>query len=234
MLDLVGMSAHNRIHPWLLVLGLAACGSGAQSFQPTENVEGTTIEGLSAASYDLAGAVGPVGSVKVWSRGARDEGGQTLLHVGFTIENGGDDAIVFQRDATTLDAVYAAEGNFGGVYPSYAGGDVVVPPRSTQDVEMTFAMPPGFAATDVSAFRVRWSTATGGHSYTEFTPFVARHDDAYVPVYAYYDPYGYPYYDPFWHRHRRVIVIREPARRVIVHGDRPRTRDHRSTRPRRN
>jgi len=201
------------------------CGPSSQSFSPTERVEGRTVEGLKEAFYDLGTAERRLGTVKVWSRGAHPLDGGTVIHVGFTVDNGGAEPIVFQTAETRLDSVQTDRATLTDIAPT-GDGPVTIEPATSADIELTFALPRGIEPSDVRAFRVQWTTTSAdGESYVEFTPFVQDPDTAYVPVYAYYNPYfprDYPYYYPYWRPNVRVVIVKPYPRRVIVHGDRRR------------
>jgi len=210
--------------PAMLALVAASCGAGAAEFRPTENVTGRTVEGYKEASYDLETADRQIGEVVVWSAGAypvaHSRGSQTVVDVGFRIDDGGDTPITLDASDVQLESVQTARQTLADVPASGPPGSITVGPRSSREIGLTFALPPGIAPSDVRAFRVRWTTAAGSERYTEFTPFVQqREHTAYIPVDGYYYPY-YPYafYDPFWGPRVHVNLVAPYPRRVIVHG----------------
>jgi hypothetical protein len=205
-----------------------ACGPTARSFSPTEHVESTTIEGHQEASYELGDKEDPRATVKVWSRGAEPVGADsTVIHVGFTVENSGSEPLTFQPGETRLDAIKTDRGATISNVPPTDRGAVTVPPESSEDIELAFALPRGFTPEDVRGFRVQWSTTSpDGERHVEFTPFARDPDyDYYAPYYDFYGPYyGYypyhwSYWGPYWGPYSHSSVV--------VHAPRPTVVDHR-------
>jgi hypothetical protein len=210
-------------------LGFISCAAERQSFKPTEKVGGETVEGFKEAFYDLGSDSKRVGEVKVWSRGAyldkRAGMDVTVIHLGFTIENKGDTPIEFNVDDVELESVQTKVGNYEHVAVMDHMGPTAVAPKSSETIELTFALPKKVTPDEILAFRTRWTTKAEGAEYTEFTPFVQQQQQryAYVPVYGYYYPYypfDYPYYGPFYYPRARVIIVRPYPRRVIVRSHR--------------
>lgn len=215
---------------WMVVL-LAASGCAAteQAFQPTEHVEGRTVEGYREAFYELDAGGARYGEVKVWSSGAHRvstaEGHRTAVDVGFTIDNTGDKPIRLALDRVRLESYQAKEPQQSDIQALLAAGNLAVAPDATGTVEVTFELPEGIGVSDVQAFRVKWTTESDGRSFTEYTPFIQQNEYAYVPVWGYYYPYSpwsYPWYAPYyggWYGYpARVTVVRPYPRRVVVHG----------------
>ena len=212
---------------------VGACAEQA-AFTPTENVSAVGRGGQPAAAYRIRDGADsdPRVYVTVWSRGAREADGLTLVDVTVSIRNVGAQAVTLRPDALALEA-YA---NDGGPLPmgqiAVGPGDVTpqrpngidpamfrVEPGHARDVPLQCALPSSVRPNDIGSLRLRWALEQdGGPSYVQFTEFARVQQPVYVsgyatfydPVFGYYDPFFFP--QPFRHD--------VPVGRVII-------RDHR-------
>lgn len=204
----------------------ASCAPTHRAFRPTEHVEGETIEGYKEAFYDLTAGGDRVGVVKVWSRGAfrKERGGTTAtdLHVGFDIEALGDRDLRLDPSEVELETVWLKERTLKNISKPEHSGSLVAPANRTTTAELTFTLPPPVKVTDVGAFRVHWAVNANGRKFVEFTPFVQqKRTYAYVPVFAYYNPYcvpGWPCFASPLYYGWPVVIVRHYPRRIVVFG----------------
>lgn len=211
-----------------LTASLAACGSRQQAFEPTERVQGHTVEGYREAFYDLAIPGSTNSEVKVWSPGAFNvktpQGNVTIIRVGFTIDNTGKQPVQLDVSKVRLESIQANGTSQRANLPAtLVSGNPTVSPGQSGSAEVEFTLPSGIKPDDVKAFRVRWTTRSNGRHYTEFTPFAQQPEYAYIPVSAYYNPYypwDYPFYDPFYYDYApsRVVIVRPYPRHVLIRG----------------
>jgi hypothetical protein len=215
-----------------LIAAATSCAANNDShatFAPLERAEGRTLEGYAEAIYDLQAVSGRFGEAKIWSRGAyiAENTGETLVHVGFDLENSGATPITLDPASVRLESVQIDDEVLRDIPVSVPTNIITIGPDSAGRAELVFSLPTGFSPADIRAFRVAWTVRANGEVFSEFTPF-ARTAPAtyYVPVHAYYYPYYsryLPYYDPLWGPRRRVVIVKRYPRRVVVHG-RPRRR----------
>ena len=87
----------------LAAIAVTSCAAGQQQFEPTERVQGSTLEGDNVSIYPLAVATGQVGDANVWSSGAdKTEGGGTVVRIGIDVHNTGSAPIYLRPDAQVL------------------------------------------------------------------------------------------------------------------------------------
>ncbi|HLV68468.1 MAG TPA: hypothetical protein VKY73_21780, partial [Polyangiaceae bacterium] len=114
----------------VLGLGLAACAT-RQPFLPAEHVTGITPHGYLAAEYDLEDKRGNLGEAKIWSHGAyRTEvrgDTDTVVHVGFALENSTTAPLRLVPEALYLDSATLDDGVLGRLRPVEIRGNPVVP-----------------------------------------------------------------------------------------------------------
>lgn len=209
----------------VLAAACASCATTHSEFTPTERVEGTTVEGMSEAFYDLATGAQP-SEAKIFSHGAdlinTDRGKAVAVTVGITIDNGSEEPIEIAPDHLMLESVQASKVDVRPNLHAYSvTGDRSIQPHQTGTALATFIIPGVRSTSWVKAFRVRWSVRTQGRLFTEFTPFVQQVETAYVPVYGYYYPYfpaDYPFYAPYYYPYSHVRVVHQYPRRVVVRG----------------
>ncbi|HEX3478206.1 MAG TPA: hypothetical protein VHT91_24460, partial [Kofleriaceae bacterium] len=92
--------------PYVLLIGIAAACGAHTEFTPVEHVQGSTVSGLSDASYDLATA-GMPSEVRVWSPGAErnPHGTGSIVTVNLTVNNASPDPIELVADQLRLESV---------------------------------------------------------------------------------------------------------------------------------
>jgi hypothetical protein len=230
------MHVHRRMRKlgllcWLVVGG--ACAEQA-AFTPTENVSAVGHGGQPAAAYRIRDQPNgdPQVIVTVWSNGARESHGATLVDVTLSVRNTGAQAVSLRPDALALEA-YANDGSPlppgriavrpEDVAPERPDGldprRFRVEPGHAQDIPVQFALPASEHPLDIGSLRLRWALEyDGGQRYVQFTEFARVPEPVYVAGYAsFYDPV-YGYYDPFFFPQR--VHYHVPVGRVIV-------RDHR-------
>jgi hypothetical protein len=209
----------------VLAVAGASCATTHSEFTPTERVEGTTVEGMREAFYDLA--TGPTPSeAKIFSHGAdlinTDQGKAVAIAVGITIDNGSNEPVDIAPEQFMLESVQTSKVDVPPNIHAYTiTGQRSVQPHQTGTAVATFLVPGVKSTSWVKAFRVRWSVRTQGRLYTEFTPFVQEAEIAYVPVYGYYYPYfpaDYPFYAPYYYPYSHITVVHQYPRRIVVHG----------------
>jgi hypothetical protein len=211
---------------WISALAVGLTGISCvpmhEEFGPTEHVEGQTVEGYKEAIYDLATGDRRLGKVKVWSRGAYSASvngkSQTVIHVGFTVDNGGDMPISLEVPEVQLESVQTVHGTIKNLPATSVAGNPTIEPRTSRNVEVSFVLPRGAYPTDVRAFRMRWTVSADGETFTEWTPFVEQEPAyAYIPVNGYYYPYSpLPYYDPFFFPSSRLQIVNPYPRLMVV------------------
>lgn len=199
--------------------GVLCAGCARRDFVPTEKVEAASAEGFAAAEYDLSTKDGDLGNARVWSSGAEEVdrpggGEETVLHVGFEVENTSDAPLRLPADGVRLESVRLDDGVLEGIPVTRIDGPEVIAPHESARIHASFAMPAGIEPEDMDDFRVRWELRSNGTVHTEWTPFVDS-AYAYAPMYdpyyvgafgppihgtVYGYPYGYPYYGyPYWY-----------------------------------
>src|SRR5262245_61736723 len=161
------------------------CAENRQYFRPTEHVYGQTMQGHPEAIYSLAGQLGPFGEAKVWSSGAFREGDGALLHVRLDLHNTSGAPILIHPDQIRLDPVRIGNTLLHDISPVERQA-LAVAPGAFGRVSLSFALPVGVRAGEVSAFGLRWSVTNGPQSYAQVTPFLedhGRYASRYPPVY---------------------------------------------------
>ncbi len=179
----------------LAALGVGGCAARTQYFEPTERVEGRTLEGFEAAYYELQGPTGAFGEAKLWSTGATearvDGVPRTVIEVHYQVQNRGSYPVTIDARQLALRTVETRSGRFGDVPATGVSGDLTIEPGTVGEGYAIFALPEEVKPSDVVAFNVRWAVDGGPQRYSDLTPF------AQVPSGTWYAP-GYGYYDPFW------------------------------------
>ena len=188
-------------YSWLLctlLLGVG-CAENSQYFRPTEHVHGQTMQGQPEAIYALVGSQGTFGEAKVWSPGAFHKDGATVLHVQMDLHNTSGTALVIKPEQIRLEPVRVGRDLLHDIAPVERQA-LSVAPGAFGRVSLSFTLPAGVRAGEISAFGLRWSVQNGPQSYAQLTPFLEdtrSRGPYYRPVYG----YGYSYfcgpYDPF-------------------------------------
>jgi hypothetical protein len=177
------------------VAAFGGCAARTQYFEPTERVEGRTLEGFEAAFYELRGPRGDFGQAKLWSTGAVeakvDGVPRTVIEVHYQVQNRGSYPVSVNPRQLSLRTVETRSGRFENVPAADVTGDVAIAPGAVGEGYAIFALPPEVEPSDVVAFNVRWAIDGGPQRYSNLTPFTQ------VPSGVWYTP-GYGYYDPFW------------------------------------
>jgi hypothetical protein len=180
----------------LIALG-AGCASGPRYFEPTERVQGQTVQGYPVALYPLMGPSGAFGEAKLWSDGARESDDRAAVHIGFEVHNTGDKALEMGSDDVRLDARLSDGTVIKGVAPGAGAGTRSFSPGALGETRFSFALPPGVRPHDVRELRLHWRVRGADRSYTQRTAFVRWTErDAYSNPYPY--PYPYPYGYACW------------------------------------
>lgn len=191
----------------LTLLALAsACGTSRQHFRPAEKASAEAPGGFVAAQYDVEIARTRWGEVRVWSEGAgasdAQESDDTVLHVGFEIENSLDQPLELNLARTRLEDVRVGQRSIEldatetTGQPSADGGSV-------GQVSLAFVLPEDVSASDVSSFRVRWQVlGPDDVHYEQHTPFNRVRRPHHYPYWGYrYGGWGY--YPQHYHWHWR-------------------------------
>lgn len=193
---------------WIAVLALCGCAASRQYFEPSERVQGQTVQGYKVAIYALTGPAGVFGEAKVWSHGAYKTGdGSSVVHVGLEIHNTGKTPIELRPSELRLDVMDDERGPLRGLAPE-DGGARVFAPGTIGDASFLFELPGGLAPSDLVALRLHWQVHAGEQHYAQRTPFIEEHEPqpyagAYYSGYPcwpygpydcmYMRPYGYGY-----------------------------------------
>ena len=173
----------------LLLSTFAACWS-PRYFAPREYVGATSPDGSPAALYQVPGAAGAVSSaeVRVWSRGASaefaaDSREVVEVHVGFEVENNGEEPLQLDLGTVVLEAMTIDGVLQPPLSPLRIVGDGTAAPRTTARVDLWYE-PAAPKPRAVDAFSVRFVLRAGDRvALQQVTPFGAW---TYA---AYYDPY---------------------------------------------
>ncbi len=197
-----------------LALGLAAC-AGPEHFRPAESATAVSPEGYSAAQYPIIIEGNVAGEAKVWTVGAyREKGGdgaRTMLHVGFALENNGNQPMWLDASDIELVSGSTSSGELPPLRPVKITGTPDVPPGGDGEVHAYFELPPYVKPGKIDSFRLRWSVHTPNGQYAQRTPFLEQPPIVYTSA-----PYFYsPYYDPFYSTfpfYNQVVVV--PARSI--------------------
>jgi len=183
------------------VLVFAAGCVTSENFTPAERATAISPEGYTAADYELVAEGEHLGDAMVWSNGAYERDGDTVVHVGFQIENVTDTPIELNSDDVQIrvqaeDTTVSVEG------PTLVSGSTVIPPGTERTAALFFELPAGISPDDVYAFRVSWAAHSGSLEYEQRTPFMEYDEPALIDPYyrgGYYGSAFYytPFYDPF-------------------------------------
>jgi hypothetical protein len=204
---------------------LAACaGSEPAAFRPTDRVVAEGRAGEPATAYDVRDPQSneKLGEVNVWSDGAQkiDVQGQqrTAVYLGVRVKNLSQMPLAMDPRELRLEGIQAGSRALGdAALAGAAPQDLLVPPQSVRDFQLTFLLAPGVNPGDVGAFNLRWALDAQGRRILQFTPFRQQQARAYAyygfaPSWGYwYDPY---LYDPFGPRY--YVGHRFPAQRVVI------------------
>ena len=159
-------------------------------FTPRENLNGTGPDGSPAAVYPVRGEAGSAakGEVRVWSSGAMarftDEDDEVVdLHIGFEIENTGQDPLQLEVATLGLEEVFVDGLLQEPLEPHEVKGAGLAAPGLTTRVDLVFR-PPTTYPRDVDSFSVRFSVrGAAGVGVGQLTPFIPD-----VRVSSYSDP----------------------------------------------
>jgi hypothetical protein len=193
----------------VMLLGLAlsmasGCAASHAYFRPTERVNAENAEGYSEALYELSSAQGRYGEAKVWSKGAyKDKAGDTVVQVGFELDNTGNSPLELDLDAMHLMTILTSHGHLADVPLTSKTGDPKVAPGSVGEVSAYFVIPGPVSPGDVRGFRVAWTAHVANEAFTQFTPFARlKKTYAYAPLWAYagcYSPWACEaFYPPYF------------------------------------
>ena len=172
---------------------VAGCAASQQQFEPTERVQGRTVEGDKVATYPVTVSTGQVGEANVWSRGAHEtEGDESVVHLGLDVRNTGAAPIELRPEEVTLD-VFVERGKISGIKPA----DPVArsfAPGQTGGASLVFPLPHGVSPGDVEALTLNWQGHVADQTYAQRTPFVEEPEPVVYPSspYAPYGPSPYP------------------------------------------
>jgi hypothetical protein len=173
-----------------LLAVLCGCAAGHRYFEPSERVQGQTVQGYKVAIYALTGSAGVFGEAKVWSHGAYDAGdGRNVVHIGFEIHNTGKTPIELRPSELRLDVMDDARGPLLGLKVPDRGARVFAP-GAISEASFLFELPAAIGPGDVVALRLHWSVHAGDQLYLQRTPFIEeRERQVYASPSLYY---GYP------------------------------------------
>lgn len=157
----------------LLLAVLPACAND-RLFAPRENLNGVGPTGRPAAVYAMPAPA--AGEVRLWSDGAerRGEGAaqQTVIRVGFELENLGQEPLVLEPTAVQLDDLASDP---AATLPSPlllgAPSPVAAAPGTTARADLEYALVGDVAPRDLVGFRLRWSVRAGDAVLQQVTPF---------------------------------------------------------------
>lgn len=161
----------------LLLLPFAACW-GPRYFVPRERVAAMAPDGSPAAMYVLPAEPGgpSSGEVRAWSRGAEalfDQQDREVvhLHVGFEIENNGQQPLQLDLGAIVCEDLQVAGAMVAPLPPLLIVGDGTAPAGHTARVDVTFEVAtnqPG----SIDGFAVRFVVREGDRVVLQqVTPF---------------------------------------------------------------
>jgi hypothetical protein len=181
---------------WLL----SGCVS-SRAFVPAEHVTAFSPGGGHlAAEYPIIEAGQSLGEVKVWSAGAVRDGSaddpRTTVRIGFELSNHAEAPLRFDRERLFLEEVPGNRPAKGRLLPAQIGGDLLVPPGESRQVDVSFVLPESVWPSDVPGYRVAWSVV-GRRAHSRKTPFLHAPEPARASVWSpYYGPYYGSYYYP--------------------------------------
>ncbi len=190
-----------RLLPLLPIL-LGACATD-RLFAPRENVNGAGPTGRPAAVYPLSPAGN--GEVRLWSDGGDRRvdaaAALTVLHVGFELENTGNEPLVLDPVDVRIADLVVDEGVLAGAPPRLLGAPskVATPNGSTARVDLEFGIDGELMPRAIRGFHVHWRVQVGVDSYAQVTPFQTYYpeDSERVDPWPWWG-FGYGYY---WRRH---------------------------------
>jgi hypothetical protein len=180
---------------WIAVAGitLLGCGASRQAFEPSERVQGRTLQGNKVAIYPLSAGSTMFGEAKVWSHGAyRTKDGPTVVHAALEIHNTAAAPIEIRRGEVTLDVLHSNDGPIKGLRPT-EDGTRTFQQGAIGEAHFVFPLPEGVSPRDVDALRLHWRVHHGELTYAQRTPF----REEVQPRYGYYN-YPYAYGFPCW------------------------------------
>jgi hypothetical protein len=192
-----------RPSAWIGLLALCGCAASHQYFEPSERVQGQTVQGCKVAIYALTGAAGVFGEAKVWSHGAYDAGdGRNVVHIGLELHNTGKTPIELRPGELRLDVMDEERGPVRGLALQNEAARVFAP-GAIGDASFLFELPPAIGPSDVVALRLHWRVHAGDQTYAQRTPFIEELErQLYASPYHGYPcwPYG-PYDCMYMHPH---------------------------------
>lgn len=210
---------------WIVAIAVCGCGASRQYFEPSERVQGQTLEGHRVAIYPLTVASGPFGEAKVWSRGAYETDDRALVHAGLEIHNTSGAPIELRQGDVKLDVLSKGQGPIRGLQPITDAARAFAP-GTIGEANLRFALPESLSPRDVVALRLHWRVHVNGHTYVQRTPFVQEADAPYAGRYQPYPCWPYGPYDcmymyPYGFRGWGPVVV---PRHVPPSGSRTRVR----------
>jgi hypothetical protein len=210
-----------------LLAGLTAASCATtESFTPAERATAISPEGYAAADYEMTAEGERLGDAIVWSDGAyrsKGYGDRTVVHVGFKIENEGEEPIELDTSAVEIRAE-TDDRVIRKQEPDVVEGSRTISPGGEGTVHLYFVMPSDVSPQDLDSFRVNWSADAGGLVYHQRTPFLEQRENyayGYAPFHSSF--YYTPFYDPFFYpglTHRGLIVRPFPYRHYRMHSAR--------------
>jgi len=197
-----------RARIWLLLLVLTAGCWQPRYFLPRENVNGTGPDGSPSAVYQVrpGDAEEAVGEVRVWSAGASarftdDDQEVVDLHVGFELENLGEDPLWLDAGSLGLEEVRIDGAAKEALDPHEIQGDLLAPPGAMTRLDLVFR-PPTTYPRDIDSFSVRFVVRDAeGKGTSQLTPFVPdmRQLSYGGPTWGWGWTWGYgPYYGGYY------------------------------------
>lgn len=181
------------------LMGFTGCVS-SRAFLPTEHVTGLSPRGdYSAAEYPIVERGQTLADVRLWTTGATrdssDAEPQTLVRVGFELENHGDTPVRLDPKQLYLEEMPKPGAEPGRTPAARVEGETLVPPGQRRQIDVWFALPGSVWPSDVPGFRVAWSVA-GERRHSRKTPFLRAVDTGgpapWAPYYGVYSPWYYP------------------------------------------
>jgi hypothetical protein len=203
----------------VLVTVLVACAGRPGPIPPTETR--TTRDGHPAVQYDVRDFGMRLAQVILWSDGvyptATRDG--AVVHIAVQIHNEGETPLSFDTSALALE-IFDGEGfplppaHYTTIQPPESTAAIL--PGTTRDHELFFVMKADRSAAEIGSLRLRWAVVhSDGRRYAQLTDFARETQrldgavPAFVPIYAFYDPFLVPL-------HTRGVAHHVPMRRVVA------------------
>jgi hypothetical protein len=180
---------------WLLLALAAACATDRR-FVPRENHNGFGPGGEPAAVYTLMPPAN--GELRLWSAGARrvevDAQETTRVHIGFELENHGQEPLRFDAEGLRLCAVATDVGQIAELQPVRVEGEPTVAAGATNRISCLFDPGAAVMPRGIAGFEVRWRVVLGDQQFAQSTPFAPWYPpDPWVYDYDWYCGWGWPY-----------------------------------------